>query len=73
MMNDKRFPNIVLSFGKYEGRSVAAVAKCDLRYLTWLASLPVVRGNPALWASVRGHLLEQLQREVETELIAELG
>lgn len=72
-MNKRKIPNIVLGFGKYQGLSVAQVATGDPQYLTWLASRPFVRANKLLWASVRGHLLAILHREIEAEIISELG
>ena len=72
-MNNSTTPNIVLTFGKYQGRSVATVAAQDLRYLTWMASLPTVRANPTLWASVRGHLIEAFQAELDGERFGALA
>ena len=69
----KPMPNIVLDFGRYRGRAVASVAAQDPGYLLWVATLPKVRGNPALWASVRGYLLQQLQAEIDAEMNGDLA
>jgi len=65
--------DLVLTFGKYSDKGVAWVAQHDLRYLAWMASLPTVRANPNLWASVRGHLIAALQAELDAERFGSLA
>ena len=42
--------NVVLTFGKYRGKTVGQVAERDVLYLDWLAGLDDL--NPALRAAV---------------------
>lgn len=65
--------NLVMHFGKYNGRSIAWIAEHDPRYLMWLGSLPVVRTRHILWSSVRGQLLKILQAELDAEYFGDLA
>jgi uncharacterized protein (DUF3820 family) len=65
--------NVAIHFGKYKGRSIAWIAAHDSRYLMWLGSLPVVRGNQLLWPRVRGQLLKILQAEFDAEHFGDIA
>ena len=65
--------NLIIEFGKYRGRSVATLAKIDPAYLCWISTLPKVRNTPALWESVRGHLMLVFQAEINAERFADLA
>lgn len=65
--------NVVMCFGKYNGRSMVWIAEHDPRYLMWIGSLPVVRSRRDLWSSVRGLLLEILQAELNQDHFGDLA
>lgn len=69
----RQMPNLVMSFGKHEGKPVSWLVKHHPRYAQWLLTLPSVQyRNLSLMASLRYHLAKEWSRHDMTEKSAEL-